>query len=42
MLNSNIPSHNAGPQDRVKLLAFLQTLTDQTIITDVKYANPFK
>lgn len=42
MLAGNIPQHSVAPQDRQKLLAFLQTLTDQTIITDAKYADPFK
>ena len=42
MLAANIPAHSVGPQDRPKLLAFLQTLTDLTSINDVKYADPFK
>lgn len=42
MLAANIPAHSVGPQDRQKLLAFLQTLTDLTSINDVKYADPFK
>ena len=41
MLSGNIPAHGVGPQDRVKLLAFLQTLTDATSVNDVKYSNPF-
>jgi cytochrome c peroxidase len=42
MLAGNIPQHTVAPQDRQKLLAFLQTLTDVTTISDVKYGNPFK
>lgn len=33
---------NLTPQDKAALVAFLKTLTDNTIATDVKYANPFK
>lgn len=42
MLSGNIPAHSVPPQDRQKLLAFLQTLSDQTSITDIKYSNPFQ
>lgn len=42
MLSSNIPAHSVAPQDRQKLLAFLQTLSDQTVLTDAKYSDPFK
>ncbi len=42
MLAANIPAHSVGPQDRQKLLAFLQTLTDLTSINNLKYADPFK
>ncbi len=42
MLSSNIPAHSVAPQDRQKLLAFLQTLSDQTVLTDIKFSNPFK
>jgi len=42
MLAANIPAHSVGPQDRQKLLAFLQTLTDLTSINDAKFSNPFK
>lgn len=37
-----IPNHTVLPQDAPKLLAFLQTLTDQTLQTDPKFSNPFK
>ncbi|MBV9986961.1 MAG: hypothetical protein JO301_04745 [Chitinophagaceae bacterium] len=37
-----IPQHTVAPQDRQKLLAFLQTLTDVTTIADVKYSDPFR
>ncbi len=33
---------NLTPQDKAALVAFLKTLTDLTIATDVKYSNPFK
>ena len=42
MLAGNIPQHGVPPQDRQKLLAFLQTLTDVTTVADVKFSNPFK
>lgn len=41
MLAGNIPAHSVGPQDRAKLLAFLQTLTDLTTINDARFSNPF-
>ena len=41
MLGGNIPAHSVAPQDRQKLLAFLQTLTDLTTVNDVRYSNPF-
>ncbi|CAN5303216.1 cytochrome c peroxidase [soil metagenome] len=42
MLASNIPAHGVPPQDRAPILAFLNTLTDNTITTDPKFSNPFK
>jgi len=33
---------NLTPQDKAALVAFLKTLTDVNITTDVKYSNPFK
>ncbi|MDZ4809825.1 MAG: cytochrome c peroxidase [Bacteroidota bacterium] len=33
---------NLSPQDKAALVAFLKTLTDATVSTDVKYSNPFK
>ncbi|MBC7874266.1 MAG: c-type cytochrome [Ferruginibacter sp.] len=33
---------NLTPQDKAALVAFLKTLTDATVATDVKYSNPFK
>lgn len=42
MLNGNIPAHSVAVQDRQKLLAFLQTLTDGAITTDLKYSDPFQ
>ncbi len=42
MLASNIPAHGVAPQDRQKILAFLQSITDNTVTTDVRFSNPFK
>jgi cytochrome c peroxidase len=33
---------NLSPQDKAALVAFLKTLTDVPITTDVKFSNPFK
>ena len=41
MLNSNIPAHGVAPQDRAPILAFLQTLTDNTVSAEPKFSNPF-
>ncbi len=49
MLNSNspgspipnIPAHSIGPQNLPNMVAFLNTLTDNTILTDPKFSNPF-
>ena len=40
--NGAIPQHTIPPQDRQRLLAFMQTLTDATTIGQEKFANPFK
>ncbi len=37
-----IPAHTVNPQDVQSLLAFLNTLTDNTILTEEKFSNPFK
>ncbi|MGG9972150.1 cytochrome-c peroxidase [Ferruginibacter sp. SUN002] len=37
-----IKAHSVAPGDVEKLLAFLNTLTDNTIITEEKFSNPFK
>lgn len=42
MLGAQIPLHSVAPQDRTAILAFLQTLTDNSVVTDVRFANPFK
>jgi cytochrome c peroxidase len=42
MLAGNIPAHGVAPQDRTKLLAFLRTLTDNTVTTEARFSNPFK
>ena len=36
-----IPSHTVAPPDVQKLLAFMNTLTDNTIATEEKFSNPF-
>jgi cytochrome c peroxidase len=33
---------NLSLQDKAALVAFLKTLTDNTIATELKYGNPFK
>jgi cytochrome c peroxidase len=33
---------NLSVQDKAALVAFLKTLTDQSITTDIKFSNPFK
>lgn len=42
MLGSRIAAHGVAPPDRAKILAFLQTLTDNTVTTDVRFSSPFK
>lgn len=37
-----IPAHTVAPADVAKLLAFLNTLTDQTISTEARFTDPFK
>ena len=41
MLTSNIPAHRVAPQDVQNILAFLQTLTDQTTVAEARFADPF-
>ena len=38
----NIPAHSVPGQDVQNILAFMTTLTDQTIATEVKFSNPFQ
>jgi hypothetical protein len=40
--NPPIPAHGVAPQDVQVLLAFLNTLTDNTIVTEEKFSTPFK
>ena len=42
MLASNIPAHGVPPPDRARLLAFLSTLTDNSVVTEPKFSNPFQ
>jgi cytochrome c peroxidase len=37
-----IPAHSVAPQDVQNLVAFLNTLTDNTVLTETKFSNPFK
>jgi len=39
---THVPAHSVAPQDAPRILAFLQTLTDNSIATDIKFADPFK
>ncbi len=41
MLAGNIPAHSVAPQNVQRLLSFLQTLTDVTVVSDIKYSDPF-
>jgi cytochrome c peroxidase len=40
--NGNPRLLNLSPQDKAALVAFLKTLTDNSVLTDVKFSNPFK
>ena len=42
VISTGIPAHGIPPPDRPKILAFLKTLTDNSFVTDPKYADPFK
>ena len=37
-----IPAHSVTPEDAQKLFAFLSTLTDESILTEEKFGNPFE
>ena len=37
-----IPAHSVAPQDVQNLLAFMNTLTDNTVTTEVKFSDPFR
>ena len=37
-----IPAHSVAPQDVQNLLAFMNSLTDNTIATETKFSNPFQ
>jgi cytochrome c peroxidase len=39
---THVPAHSVAPTDAPKLLAFLQTLTDNSVTADVKFLDPFK
>lgn len=42
LLTSNIPAHRVAPQDVQNIIAFLQTLTDQTTVAEARFADPFQ
>jgi cytochrome c peroxidase len=42
VISSQIPAHTVAPQDRAKILAFLQTLNDVACIKDVRFTDPFQ
>ncbi len=42
VLSTNIPAHNVPAADLNKFIAFLQTLSDNTVVTDPKFSNPFR
>lgn len=42
MLNAGIPAHGVPRPDVAALLAFFNTLTDDSITSDPKFSNPFK
>lgn len=49
MLNSGppgsptfIPAHSVNPTDASRLIAFLNTLTDNTVLTEPRFSDPFK
>ena len=37
-----IPNHTVAPQDAQKILVFLQTLSDPSVLTETKFSDPFK
>jgi len=38
----NIPAHSVAGADVQNILAFMTTITDQTIATEIKFSNPFQ
>lgn len=42
LLGTNVPAHSVAPPDVMPILAFLNTLTDNTVNTDPKFTTPFK
>ena len=39
---THVPAHSVNPTDATRLLAFLNTLTDNTVLTEAKFSDPFK
>jgi cytochrome c peroxidase len=42
LLGTNVPAHSVAPPDVVPIMAFLNTLTDNTVTTEPKFSDPFK
>lgn len=42
LLSTGIPAHSIPPPDVAKMLAFLQTLNDNSVTADIKFSDPFK
>ncbi|MEY3249535.1 MAG: hypothetical protein RL742_1578, partial [Bacteroidota bacterium] len=41
-LNGQPQRLNLSDQQKAALVAFMETLTDNSLLTDAKFANPFK
>ncbi len=39
---THVPAHSVNPTDAIRILAFLQTLSDPTVTTEAKFLDPFK
>jgi cytochrome c peroxidase len=41
LLGTNVPLHSVAPPDVAPIMAFLNTLTDNTVVSDPKFSDPF-
>jgi cytochrome c peroxidase len=41
LLGTNVPLHSVAPPDVAPIMAFLNTLTDNTVVNDPKFSDPF-